>query len=74
MRKEKSRSEVTRRVVERVDVDPTRKKIKDRVRRVQEQMRSKDIAKIVTGALTDHFEDQDLSGIHRFEILFDIHV
>ncbi len=49
-----------RALVERVDTGTRRMKLRKRVRKTQEEMRSKDVGKLVDAALTKYFEAEDL--------------
>ncbi|MDH3628338.1 MAG: polyphosphate kinase 2 [Acidobacteriota bacterium] len=49
-----------RALVQRVGAGTRRMKLKKRVRVIQEEMRSKDVSKLIDAALTKHFEADDL--------------
>jgi polyphosphate kinase 2 (PPK2 family) len=49
-----------RALVQRVDVGTHRMKLRKRVRRVQDEMRKKDMGKLADAALTKYFEAEDL--------------
>ena len=49
-----------RALVSRVDVGTRRMKLRKRIRKIQEEMRSKDVGKLVDAALTKYFEAEEL--------------
>jgi polyphosphate kinase 2 len=49
-----------RALVQRVDVGSRRMKLRKRIRKIQEEMRSKDVGKLVDAALTKYFEAEEL--------------
>jgi len=49
-----------RALVKRVDVGSRRMKLRKRIKKIQEEMRSKDVGKLVDAALTKYFEAEEL--------------
>ena len=49
-----------RALVQRVDVGSRRMKLRKRIRKIQDEMRSKDVGKLVDAALTKYFEAEEL--------------
>ncbi|NNE09533.1 MAG: polyphosphate kinase 2 [Gemmatimonadetes bacterium] len=49
-----------RELVQRVDVGTRRMKLSKRIKKIQEEMRSKDVGKLVDAALSKHFEAEEL--------------
>ena len=47
-------------LVERVDVGPKRLNLKRRIRKIQDEMRAKDVNRLVSAALTKYFEAEEL--------------
>ena len=55
-------------LVQRVDVGPKRLNLKKRIRKVRDEMRAKDVSRLVSAALTKYFEAEELQP-HQAEII-----